>query len=473
LATQSVADLQVGVNDDPDTLEGIDRVQAWVARLSRALDARQAETQLLRDYYNGVHPLAFATKKWRETFGDTFGQIVDNWGLIVIDSATERMVIEGFRRPDEKDDPANAAAQAIWRRCNMKVAAQVAHTDALVTAYSYVSVGKGRNGKALIRVEDPAQTIVEHDPETGVDRLAALKRWRGVDGSMHATLYLPDMIVRLRGSAPGTFGVGWYPTSGPQPNPLGVVPVLEMANSPDVNGYGRSDLLPMMSLGNAVEKLLGDMMIASEFAAYRQRVLIGVETPINPLTGEPDASLVGGINRMFVVEDENAKIHEFSAADLSNYTGPIELLVQHIAALTKTPPHYLLGQVVNVSGDALAAAESGLVSRVRRRIELVDGIWSEAMGLALQIDGFANVDVDPVWMNPERVSDAARADALMKLRTLGVPLEVIFEDLTTPDKVQRWMAAHAREAELEGVAAGISGESGLPTQASGDPTLTE
>lgn len=476
MATQSVTALPLAVSDaleNPDLLLGEARVTAWVERLSRSLDNRSAAISLYRAYFAGDHPLAFATAKWQETFGDTFGQIVDNWGAKVITSSTERMLIEGFRRSDSKDEPADGGASAIWRRCNLKVGAQVAHTNMLVTAYSYVSVGKGKHGKALVRVEDPANTIVEHDPETGVDRLAALKRWRAVDGTVYATLYLPEGAVRL---VRGATGAEWKAQTGIQPysNGVNVVPVLEMVNEPDEYGFGKSDLASMMSLGDAVEKLLGDMMIASEFAAFKQRVLMGAEVPINPETGKPDQSLVGGINRWLAIEDENVSIEELSAADLSNYTGPIELLVQHIAALTSTPPHYLLGSMVNVSGDALAAAESGLVSKVRRRIDLVDGAWSEAMSIALQIDGFGSgVLLDPVWKDPERVSNAALSDALQKQRTLGVPLEAIFEQLTTPDNVGRWMEMAEREAQLEGIMAGISGPSGTAVQPGGDPTLTE
>jgi hypothetical protein len=46
----------------------------------------------------------------------------------------------------------------------------------------------------------------------------------------------------------------------------------------------------------------------------------------------------------------------------------VEMLVQHIASQTRTPPHYfaLTGQFP--SGDAIKSAETGLVAKVRRKM---------------------------------------------------------------------------------------------------------
>lgn len=470
MATQSVtpaAELTF-VGTDPNSLTGDARVFAWADRLVRKLDARALLLQEYRDYYEGNHPKTFATEKWVEVFGDKFGQIVDNWGGRVVDSATERMLLQGFRRVGDGpgptgEVPADDAADAIWRRSRMHVRANVAHTDCLATGYSYVSVHLEAGGKARFRVEDPLETIIEYDPETVVDRLAAIKRWRGLDGRANAEVYLPDEVVTI---AEGEPGKGWRIVD--RDAGRGEVPIFEFANDPNVRGEGKSDQAAIMSLGDAEEKLLADLMIASEYAAYPQRVLLGGEVPVGD-DDKPLGAAIMGITRLFAVEDADAKIQEFSAADLGNYVKAIELLGQRIASIANIPPHYLLGNLANLSGDALAAAESGLVSKVRSRIKVVGETWSDAMALAIRLETGEDAEFVTLWENPERVSDAQKGDYLVKLKNVGVPDQALWEEIKPPAVVKRWShladQQAERDAELDARAAGISGPSGLPIEA--------
>ena len=48
---------------------------------------------------------------------------------------------------------------------------------------------------------------------------------------------------------------------------------------------------------------------------------------------------------MWAVENSDAKFGNFAVSDLTTYVRSIEMLVQHVAAQTRTPPHYLLGKL--------------------------------------------------------------------------------------------------------------------------------
>jgi hypothetical protein len=61
------------------------------------------------------------------------------------------------------------------------------------------------------------------------------------------------------------------------------------------------------------------------------------------------------VSRVWATETEGAKFGEFDVTPLGNYVEASEALIRHIAAQTRTPPHYLMGQIVNASGDALKA----------------------------------------------------------------------------------------------------------------------
>jgi hypothetical protein len=80
--------------------------------------------------------------------------------------------------------------------------------------------------------------------------------------------------------------------------------------------------LRRFAVQDAINKLANDMVIASEFQAFRQRVLTGVEIPKNPETGEPLESqqLEAAMSRLWTFENPDAKVHDLEAASLANYT---------------------------------------------------------------------------------------------------------------------------------------------------------
>ena len=417
----------------------------WLALLEPRLDQQRRDIQVYEDYYNGNHRLAFATAKFRATFGDLFTTLADNWCEIVVDAPVERLTVEGFRFPlNDGDSRLDQDAWAIWQENNLDAESPMAHTEAVKDGKAFVLVAPPEfdGDSPIITVEHPSQVIVAHAAGNRRVRLAALKKWTDEDGYAMATVYLPDGIHRFRARQPiGQYGLNAETVWGERlelpfvENPLGVVPMLPLYNNPTMVGGGRSDLLPAIPIQDAINKELADMLIASEFAAFPQRVLMGVDVPKDPETGEPlpGVELKAAVSRFWAFDNENAKVAEFSAANLSNYVAPIEMLIRHLAAQTRTPPHYLLGEIVNASGDALKAAETGLVAKVRRKqIDFAD-TWEEAIRLALRVSGAAvpakASAAETIWGDPEYRSEGEVVDAAVKRRTLGIPLEQIWADI--------------------------------------------
>jgi hypothetical protein len=199
--------------------------------------------------------------------------------------------------------------------------------------------------------------------------------------------------------------------------------------------------------------LWAHLMTASDTLALPARAVLGMDRPVREILddegeviGEEDLPLDQfRSDRLLWLEREGASIAEFSAADLTNYTKVIEVAVQHIAAQTRTPPHYLLGQMVNVSADALVAAESGLVAKVQERQRYFGAALREVMRLAALADGDTGRAADlalgsVVWRDAQFRSDAQYADALTKLKAINVPDEALWERIpgVDPDQIKRW-----------------------------------
>jgi hypothetical protein len=425
---------------------------AWLTRLEAQLERQQKAIKLPDDYYDGKHRLAFATAKFRQTFGALFTALSSNWCPNVVDAAVDRLAIWGFRFGE--DEAADREAWDIWQANNLDSESIVAHTEAGKLGAAYIMVAPAPNGSdyPLITVEHPAQVVVEHASGNVRQRLAALKKWRGEDGYDYAILYLPERIYKFRSKEKKRAGQStktrdWIarPDDPGGPNPLGVVPIIPLFNKRKLLGGGVSDLITAIPLQDAINKELADMLVASEFAAFPQRVAMGIEVPTDPSTGLPTAAvqLEASIARFWAFEDKDAKIGEFSAADLNNYVTAITMLLQHLSAQTRTPPHYLLGQMVNISGDALAAAETGLTKRVERKQVDYSDAWEEALRLAFKLMSDAeratDLSAETIWKPAAMRSESQIWDAASKMREVGLPYEAIWEYAgMTPRQVARY-----------------------------------
>jgi len=419
----------------------------------------QAERALIYEaYYDGHHDQVFSTSKWREAFGNLFAQFADNWCQLIVDAAVERLKVVGFTIDGNPSDE----AWSLWQENALDVESVVAHTEAGKCGRSFLLIDPN-DGDPLITVEHPSQMVVALNPANRRERLAALKQWIGDDGYRYLNLYLPDVVVKWESKVTvaeetGTAPVEWLLRDDGGTNPLGVVPVVPLENKPGLLGVAHSDLQPAIPIQNAVNKLCSDMIVASEYAAFPQRVLTGVEIPRDPETGQVNVEVKAALSRVWMFKAPDAKVWNLPAADLSNYVNAVEMLIQHLAAQTRTPPHYLLAKLVNTSGEALAVAEAGLVSKCRTKTLFFSDAWEEAIALALTAAGadVAQADCETLWADPERVSEAQRVDAAVKKKTLGIPLPVIWAELGyTPDEVAEMEREQAskEQAALEAATA--------------------
>ena len=427
----------------------------WRDQLVTRLDARWAELQVFDAYYEGDHALAFATRKFREVYGSLFRALTDNWMPIVVDSSVERLRVQGIRFGSNQQ--ADSDAWAIWQANGLDAESNMVHTEAVKLGWAYWMVQP--NGDVpKITAEHPSQVIVATEPGDRRKRVAAVKKW-GDGGYIYANVYLPDRIVKYRTNRQLLQLVDRerrWETLGAASNPLGVVPIVPVPNNPSMLHGGRSDLAGgAIRVQDAINKLLADMLIGSEYQAYPQRVLLGVDTP-RDAQGNPvkNADMASGASRLWNIPNENARAFQFDAADLNNFRNAIDGLVRDLTAQTRTPPHYVAGQIVNASGDALKAAETGLVSKVRDKMDPFGEAHEEMMRLAFRAidrtdERAEATDAEVIWRDPESRSQAETVDAAVKLASIGVPPEVLWEKVGfSPQEIDRMKSMQETDALL-------------------------
>jgi hypothetical protein len=429
----------------------------WVARLEKKLIARQPRIIELGAYYEGNHPLPVAHEKLRESFARMLRLSRANWTGLIVDAVAERLHVEGFRlgeSPASDDD-----VWAIWQGNDLDAESEMIHIEALVCGESYVTVWANPKDAEtpLISLEHPAQMITENDRGNHRELAAAFKLWDDDwTGGRLATLYLPDGIHKF--STPKAGGA-WKDRDEVLPNPLGVVPVAVFANRPRLLTGGRSEIGDVLDIQDRVNKTLFDRAMAAEYSSFRQRYSIGMEIPVDE-HGQPKAPFVAAVDRLWMAEDPDVKFGEFSATDLGPYIEAVESDVRMMAAISRTPPHYLLGAMVNISGDALKAAESGLSSKAGSRTRQFGEAWERVVRLAfgvLEDPRSKERSSEVIWRDVETRTEGERVDALTKMATLGVPRVALWERWgATPQEIDRWQDLAFQEA-LEKQAVDLTG----------------
>lgn len=452
----------------------------WLKRLYVRLVKRRPDIAQAARYYDGEHNLAFASEKFLDAFGGLFRAFADNWCALVVDAVEERLNVTGFRVPagddGDTDKEAEKAAWRIWQANNLDTQAQIGHLEALIhgTAAATVWVKDDSGKSAEITVEHPESAIVETHPKRPLERRAGLRCYMDDAGYEHAELFLPDKVYLFRSKAKRDHDIvdparlQWIPDVGApgseesggyvyMNNPFGVVPMVELPNRPRIARKRtidrpalRSEIAGVIPLQDAVNKLIADMLVASETAADPQRILTGYELEIDEQTQQPKPLPFKRGDGIWVIEDPDGKFGTLQATDISNYVTVIETIVQHIASITRTPPHYLNASADRLSGESIKAAETGLVAKVSRRQQHFGEAWEEVIRLAGKIEGVDALEqasaAEVIWRDPESRTESEHVDAVVKKKALGLPNELLWEELDmTPTTINRAKAMLVEE----------------------------
>lgn len=432
----------------------------WLRTLNARLTARRSKFDLLDRYDTGEHPLPEGDERCREMFRLFQRKARSNYTGLVVESTLERMHITGFRTGGDSTTAVDKEAWRIWQANHLDADSDLVHRSMLVMSHAYVIVGANSQDTAtpIITPEDPRQVIVDVSPVDRRTVRAGLKTYTDdTVGGQVAVVYLPESIhyfVRK--------GVGWEILKDPVVNDLGEVPVVRFQNrprltvdrgnvvfdSPGVVDEAMSEFAGIIDIQDRVNDTLLNRLVIAKIQAYRQRWAKGLATEDedgNPL----DLPFVPGVDLLWAVEDGDVEFGSFEASDLAPMLKAVEADVRDLAAISRTPPHYLLGEIVNASGDALKAAETGLVAKVVERQRHASESWERVMALAGKYAGHGalqEADTETLWKDPESRTMAELADAAVKKMAAGVPWRQRMEDMGySPPQIQRMEVERAKE----------------------------
>jgi hypothetical protein len=471
-----------------------DNPLAWAVGAFRS-DLR-ANYAVYRRYLIGDHPMKFDSEKYRRAFGLRFQNFAYNRCATVVDAHADRLRVVGFGSPDD-DARRTAREQAIESgqevqndasRTLAQLAQDVWDENRMDTREGHIEKETFGMGDGYLLIEVNPRTGAVHlwpqpadfirvrydDTEPGRIELAA-KAWQSVQRNpatnqdeerTRLNLYFTDRIekYRSRTRTPGGMPVSASafepyqdPADAAWPVMLNVndtVPVFHFANNAPVNAYGESELRDVLPLQDALNKSLMDQMVAQEFTAHAQWVLLNYDAA-DPEAQQLLENLKVGITTMLAIPPNREgeappSIAEFSPSDMSQFDLVAEKWDIRISRVSRVPVHHLTMTGDFPSGQALRMAEGPFVTKMEDRQRDFGGVYAAALTYALRLQG---IPVEPGalrvnWASAAPMAEEETWDLILKKRDAGMALKsALREEGYEPEQLAQVIAETAAERE--------------------------
>jgi hypothetical protein len=424
----------------------------------------RADYALYHAYLDGEHRLTFATKGYREAFKNLLAGLRCNLCPRVVHALTDRLKLTGFEPHDSEAGAAQqerttvapevAAARTLWQDMRMDRHENKIYTEAVATGDAYLLIWPDPTDplRPIAYPQRADQVVMRYDDERPDMPNLAAKLWKQ-GKRFYLTLYYADRIekyvTRSDGDEVPTKAQSFEPRrvdgeAWPVPNPYGRVPMFHYSFEGGIGECGRAELRDIIPLQDALNKTLSDLIVASEFGAFPMRYGIGIT--------EDEDGVTVGIDRLMTVSNPDAKLGQFDAANLSNYTETINEFFRLAAQIKGIPLHTLMMSGDFPSGESLKTAEAPLVSRVEdTQIDFGD-VHEDAMAFAIQVaGGAAEVHLTATWAPAASRAEKDHTETVaLRYEHVGISQRQAWRELDYSDDEIEQMEA---EKETESVSA--------------------
>lgn len=438
-------------------------------RLKGFQSSERAALDVVRRYWRGRQELPAVIPSTAPAEVRTMGRIARvNVCAIVIDSLSQSMFVDGFRAKQESDD---VDIWGAWQSNKLDARQTGIHRAAFAYGAAYAIVLPGDSGP-VIRGKSPRllTAVYGEDPDWPMWALEKLGGglWR---------LYDDEAIYYLSEGKKG------FEFNDSKKHGLPETPVVRYLDEDDLDAGDdveaedgdvpllQGQVAPLMSVQDQIDLTTFGLLVAQHYAAFRQRYAIGwvapsekelmermlsgkdedpEETVIAAAAARKAAAMQSGASQLWTFDEnpEDMKLGEFEQTNLDGYIKSREASLRHAATLSQTPVHELIGELVNLSAEALVAAENGRERKVDERKAMLGEAHEQTLWLAGKA-GEVDVpsDAQVVWRDTSARAFSATVDALGKLVTLlGIPPQELWERVpgATRQDIDRWKAAAAQ-----------------------------
>lgn len=362
---------------------------------------------------------------------------VHNVLTLVLDAFVQNLSVVGYRNAEADQ---NAEGWRLWQRNQMDARQAEIHSSAVKYGAGYCVVTPDDEG-VVFKPRSPRQLIAiysdarvdrwpQYALESWIDVKDAKPRRKGMfydDTNMYeldlgeATTPVLDEDDQIKRAflAIAEKGVGNGTPHGARYMGQAVCPVVRYINRRDAEDLVEGEIERLIDDQRAINEVNFDRLIVARFGAFPQKVITG-------WTDSPETVIRASASRAMTFDDEGVKAYTLQAASLEPYNSLLEEMMQHVATRAQVSPAYIVGKLVNLSAEALAAAEANQQRKLAAMRESHGESHEQLLGLAQEMSG-GTVDeaAEVVWKDTEARSFAAMVDGAYKIAdalSKGLPI---------------------------------------------------
>lgn len=425
--------------------------------------ARDGRLGKVRRYLAGDHDMPYMPRGAKAEYKHLAGRAITNWTPLLSDTYAKGLFVDGYRPAKAAD---NAAPWTYWQENGLDARQTIAHRGALEYGASYALVLPGTlqtRRVPLIRPLSPLRSAAwyrdddDEFPELGLRRLGTT-----VDGAQLIELFDKQSVYTF---ARPKDSERWI-LSRVEDHGLGYTPFVRFRDRLDGEAVGI--IRPVLNLQDRVNEIVFSLLIALQYAAFRQRWATGLVIPEDD-DGNPIEPFQSAVDRLWISDSENAKFGDFAQTEVSGHLQSYESSVRTLAAVSQVSPNILTGDLVNLSADALAQMEASTQRKMGEYETLFGESWESAFRLAALAagDNVAAMDTSAQvrWRDTEARSLSQTVDALGKIaQMLQVPVEALWEKIpgVTETDVSYWKSIRDETDLLGGIVAEMQRQTTTP-----------
>jgi hypothetical protein len=408
------------------------RLELW-----RRGEQRKVENSSEHEIGGGV----YTPRKITDEYTDLATRTPTPWAGLVVRSLSQMVYVDGFRRAGEKD---NLPTYDVWRRNRMTSRQIALHEDTISHGLAFAVVMPGLDpltGDKMPKIFTySADKMAAFYDDEDDDEWPTFALWAepapkapGEDFVWNCRLY--DETAMHEFTIKGEQGMDRkdYTYIAPTEHPYPVPPVVRYANRMNLNGRATGEIEPVIPMLRRIDQTTFDRLIVQRFGAWKVRWISGLARP-EDATEEQIEAMRLRVEDLLISESTDTKFGNLDASEIKPFLEGVTQDLSHLAAITQTPPHHMLGLSSNLQAEALAAAESGL-GRKAVDFRILNGQSHEQLQrlLAYSIGDtqLASAhDIQTRWRDTESRSLVQTANALGIIATaLKVPVEMLWERL--------------------------------------------
>lgn len=355
------------------------------------------------------------------------------WGDLIVGSVAQTLYVEGYRRPDA---PKDATGWRIWQANGMD-SRQVAIHRAVLTyglAYATCLPGKTISGKPMpqMRGVSPREMIAVYRDPANDDWPAFTLRVLKVRGGYELSVLDDELLYTVKVKDLGDTPKAEDVTGAAHES--GVCPVVRYKNRFDLEGRSAGEIEPFIPVLGSIDQTKFDRLVVQRFASWVVRTIAGMDVSASAAaTGESveQAKMRLRVEDFLTASDPDTRFGSLPASPLDGFIKAHDSDLAVLAAVSQTPAFELLGQMSNMSAEALAAAKASQTAKSDERKHTIGEDHEQLIRLACHQAGNKKGAEDFMaqvrWADTSIRSLAQAVDALGKMaQMLGFPPELLW-----------------------------------------------